>query len=144
MHFHNLINHLPLFFPLAGIIVLICGLYFKSELVKRIAYLLFIVAAIGAFMSMNSGEEAEEAIEGLYPKTAHHWAHEHEERAEVFSLVMYGLGLISLIGIWASWSKNKIQKYVVYALAVFLVSALYFGYQTGKSGGQVIHKEFRK
>jgi len=97
MHLHNLINHLPLLFPFAGIIVLLLGVYFKSELLKRVGYFLFVLAAIGAFLSMNTGEEAEEAIEGIYPKVTHHYAHEHEEKAELFALVMYGLGLLSLL-----------------------------------------------
>jgi uncharacterized membrane protein len=143
MHLHNLVNHLPILFPFAGLLVLLLGIYFKSELLKRTGYFLFIVAALGAFMSMNTGEEAEEAIEGLYPKSTHHWAHEHEEKAELFAMIMYGLGFLSLLGVWASWARNKLQKYILWAIAAFLVAALYLGYETGASGGQVIHKEFR-
>jgi len=73
----------------------------------------------------------------------HHWAHEHEEKAELFALVMYGLGLLSLLAMWASWAKNKFQQYILWAIGAFLVAVLYLGYETGKSGGQVIHKEFR-
>ena len=69
--------------------------------------------------------------------------HEHEEKAELFALVMYGLGLLSLLAMWASWVKNKLQKHLLWAIGAFLVAVLYLGYETGKSGGQVIHKEFR-
>lgn len=143
MHLHNLINHLPLLFPFAGILVVLLGVYFKSELLKRVGYFLFVLSALGAFLSMNTGESAEEAIEDLYPKTTHHWIHEHEEKAELFALLMYGLGLLSLLAMWASWAKNKFQKYLLWAIGAFLVAVLYLGYETGKSGGQVIHKEFR-
>ena len=130
-------------FPFAGILVVLLGVYFKSELLKRIGYFLFVLSALGAFLSMNTGESAEEAIEDLYPKTTHHWIHEHEEKAELFALLMYGLGLLSLLAMWASWVKNKFQKYLLWAIGAFLVAVLYLGYETGKSGGQVIHKEFR-
>ncbi len=130
-------------FPFAGILVVLLGVYFKSELLKRVGYFLFVLSALGAFLSMNTGESAEEAIEDLYPKTTHHWIHEHEEKAELFALLMYGLGLLSLLAMWASWSKNKFQKYLLWAIGAFLVAVLYLGYETGKSGGQVIHKEFR-
>ena len=130
-------------FPFAGILVVLLGVYFKSELLKRVGYFLFVLAALGAFLSMNTGERAEEAIEDLYPKTTHHWIHEHEEKAELFALLMYGLGLLSLLAMWASWAKNKFQKYPLWAIGAFLVAVLYLGYETGKSGGQVIHKEFR-
>ena len=130
-------------FPFAGILVVLLGVYFKSELLKRVGYFLFVLSALGAFLSMNTGESAEEAIEDLYPKTTHHWIHEHEEKAELFALLMYGLGLLSLLVMWASWAKNKFQKYLLWAIGAFLVAVLYLGYETGKSGGQVIHKEFR-
>ncbi len=130
-------------FPFAGILVVLLGVYFKSELLKRVGYFLFVLAALGAFLSMNTGEGAEEAIEDSYPKTTHHWIHEHEEKAELFALLMYGLGLLSLLAMWASWAKNKFQKYLLWAIGAFLVAVLYLGYETGKSGGQVIHKEFR-
>ena len=130
-------------FPFAGILVVLLGVYFKSELLKRVGYFLFVLSALGAFLSMNTGESAEEAIEDLYPKTTHHWIHEHEEKAELFALLMYGLGLLSLLAMWASWVKNKFQKYLLWAIGAFLVAVLYLGYETGKSGGQVIHKEFR-
>ncbi len=130
-------------FPFAGILVVLLGVYFKSELLKRVGYFLFVLAALGAFLSMNTGEGAEEAIEDLYPKNTHHWIHEHEEKAELFALLMYGLGLLSLLAMWASWAKNKFQKYLLWAIGAFLVAVLYLGYETGKSGGQVIHKEFR-
>jgi hypothetical protein len=48
-----------------------------------------------------------------------------------------------LLAMWASWVKNKLQKYLLWAIGAFLVAVLYLGYETGKSGGQVIHKEFR-
>jgi uncharacterized membrane protein len=130
-------------FPFAGILVVLLGVYFKSELLKRVGYFLFVLAALGAFLSMNTGERAEEAIEDLYPKTTHHWIHEHEEKAELFALLMYGMGLLSLLAMWTSWAKNKFQKYLLWAIGAFLVAVLYLGYETGKSGGQVIHKEFR-
>ncbi len=130
-------------FPFAGILVVLLGVYFKSELLKRVGYFLFVLAALGAFLSMNTGEGAEEAIEDLYPKNTHHWTHEHEEKAELFALLMYGLGLLSLLAMWASWAKNKFQKYLLWAIGAFLVAVLYLGYEPGKSGGQVIHKEFR-
>lgn len=130
-------------FPFAGILVVLLGVYFKSELLKRVGYFLFVLSALGAFLSMNTGESAEEAIEDLYPKNTHHWIHEHEEKAELFALLMYGLGLLSLLAMWASWAKNKFQKYLLWAIGAFLVAVLYLGYETGKSGGQVIHKEFR-
>jgi uncharacterized membrane protein YiaA len=123
-------------FPFAGILVVLLGVYFKSELLKRVGYFLFVLSALGAFLSMNTGESAEEAIEDLYPKTTHHWIHEHEEKAELFALLMYGLGLLSLLAMWASWAKNKFQKYLLWAIGAFLVAVYTLDMKPGKAGAK--------
>lgn len=61
MHLHNIVNHLPILFPFAGIIILLLGIYFKSELLKRVGYFFFVLSAVAAFISMNTGENAEES-----------------------------------------------------------------------------------
>lgn len=38
-HFHLLVNHLPIIFPVAGIIVMILGWIIKSEAVKGLLIL---------------------------------------------------------------------------------------------------------
>ena len=70
-HFHLVVNHLPIIFPIAGLIVLAIGIGFKTEMVKRTAYFLFTIGAVSAAMAMNSGEGAEEVVEEPKPaKTA--------------------------------------------------------------------------
>lgn len=47
-HWHLVVNHLPIIFPIVGVIVMIAGLISKSEAVKRTAHLIFIMGALTA------------------------------------------------------------------------------------------------
>ena len=142
-HYHLIINHFPIIFPLVGIIILITGLISKSDAVKRTAYLFFILAAITAFFAMNSGEEAEEIVEKINGVTRS-VIHNHEEAAETFALLLYVLGGISLVGLWASFKQKTFSNYLVIGSLVFAIAILYFAQQTGTTGGEIRHTEIRQ
>jgi uncharacterized membrane protein len=141
-HYHLILNHFPIIFPLVGIIILITGLISKSNAVKRTAYLFFILAAITAFFAMNSGEEAEEIVEKLNG-AMRSVIHNHEEAAETFALLLYVLGGISLVGLWASFKEKTFSKYLDTGSLVFAITTLYFAQQTGATGGEIRHTEIR-
>ena len=62
-HFHLMVNHLPIIFPIVGTIVLFGGFMLRSEIIKRVAYTIFIFGAIATFPAFLSGEGAEEVVE---------------------------------------------------------------------------------
>ncbi len=141
-HFHLVVNHLPIIFPLVGFIVLLTGLISKSEAVKRTAFLIFIIGAITSIFAMNSGEGAEEVIEKMNG-ISKDFIHTHEEAAETFALATYLLGAISLLGIWASFRQKKYANIVSIVILVFTLVTLFFGRQTGTTGGEIRHTEIR-
>lgn len=103
---HLVINHLPIFLLIMGCFLLLFGFLFKNGLVKRLALSLFVFTGIAAILSMNTGEGAEEIVEGL-EKASGTFIHQHEEHAETFSLVTYLLSAISILSIWLSWKKKQ-------------------------------------
>lgn len=141
-HTHLLVNHFPIILPFIGVFILILGLIFKSELVQRIGLLLFILTGIAAFVSMNTGENAEHFLERL-DESKEHIMHEHEEAAETFAVMAYILSIISLVAIYLSWTKKKLSKIMIgiAILAAFIL--LYFSKETGTSGGEITHLEIR-
>jgi hypothetical protein len=140
-HFHLLINHFPIILPFVGISILIIGFLLKAELVKRIAYGIFIVGAATTLMAMNSGEGAEEIVEEL--GRSHHAIHEHEEKAETFAILAYVLGLFSSIAFWLNWKKHPFKDLSMYLVALISVVTLSFAHGTGKSGGEISHEEIK-
>ncbi len=141
-HWHLAVNHLPIIIPISGLIVLICSLIFKSDAVKKTAYLLFIIAALSAAVSMATGEGAEEIVEHI-PGIEHSMIHEHEEAAERFTVLMYVLGVVSILGLWAESKKVAWSKWVTYLVFVLSVAGIYLARITGTSGGEIRHTEIR-
>lgn len=141
-HWHLVANHLPIIFPIVGVIVLITGLISKSEPVKRTAFLIFIMGAFASIAAMTTGEGAEEIVENISGITES-YIKTHEETAETFALLSYILGGISLIGLWASFKQKSISNTITIATLVFAFIILFFGKQTGTTGGEIRHTEIR-
>lgn len=142
-HLHLVVNHLPIIIPIAAVTVLVAGFILKSEVVKRVSYFLFVVAAICTMPAFATGEGAEEVAEGL-PGVTEHLIHEHEEKAEGFALLNYLLGLISLVGIWASWKQKQFAKWIAIVVLFLAIIVVIKGREVGTSGGEIRHTEIRK
>jgi len=57
-HWHLVVNHLPIIFPVVGVIVMITGHISKSEAIKRTAFMIYLfgpLATIGhaSFWNFN-------------------------------------------------------------------------------------------
>ena len=141
-HWHLVVNHLPIIFPLVGVIIMVTGIISKSEAVRRTAYLIFIIGALSSIAAMSTGEEAEEVVENISGITES-LIEPHEEAAEIFAVLTYILGGISLVGIWASFKQKAFAKAVSLAALVFAFIVLFYAKQTGTTGGEIRHTEIR-
>lgn len=61
-HFHLMVNHLPIILPIAGVVVLVGGMFVRSEIVKRMAYLLFTIGAVAAFLQCLQEKEQKKLL----------------------------------------------------------------------------------
>lgn len=141
-HFHLVVNHLPIIFPIVGVIVMIIGLISKSEAVKRTAYFIFSIGALAAIAAMATGEGAEEVVEKI-SGVSESYIKSHEEAAEIFAVLSYILGGISLFGLWASFKQKSFSTIVSIGTLIFAVIVLFFAQQTGTTGGEIRHTEIR-
>ena len=141
-HWHLVVNHLPIIFPIVGVIVMITGLISKSEAVKRTAFLIFILGALASIAAMTTGEGAEEIVEKINGVTEN-FLENHEETAETFALLTYILGGISLLGLWASFKQKTFSNIISITTLIFAFVILFFGKQTGTTGGEIRHTEIR-
>lgn len=142
-HLHLVLNHLPIIIPVIGLIIMIGGLIWKSEIVKRTAYLAFILGALATIPTFATGEGSEEIIENLaginekFIKT-------HEEIAETFAILCYVLGGISLLGLWANFYEKSFSGIITFITILICGVTLYFAKQIGATGGEIRHIEIRK
>ena len=141
-HWHLALSHLPIIIPLLGLLIMVGGLLVKSEILKRAAYSVFILGALTAIAAFSTGEGAEEVVEGIQG-IDEQFIEIHEETAEIFSTLLYILGGLSLIGLWANWKKKPFSKIISIVTISFAFIVLFYAKQTGTTGGEIRHTEIR-
>jgi uncharacterized membrane protein len=141
-HLHLIVNHLPIVFPIVGVIVLLTGLASKSEAIKRTAYMIFIMGAATAVAAMLTGEGAEEIVEKI-KGVSESYIETHEETSETFAIFSYVLGCIALLGLWASFKQKSFSFGISIATLLFSLVVLFFAQRAGTTGGEIRHSEIR-
>ena len=142
-HLHLVFNHFPIIIPIIGLLVMVTGFVFKSEVIKKTALGLFILGALFTLPAFGTGEDAEEVIEDL-PGIEGKYIEAHEEAAETFAFVSYGLGFLSLFGFWANWKGKSYSNLLSVIVVLFAVVVLFFARETGTTGGEIRHPEIRE
>jgi uncharacterized membrane protein len=140
VHIHLVVNHFQIITPILALLILIAGFIFKSQIVKRVAFALFIFGALFTFAAMATGEGAEDMAEEL-EIASHLTIHAHEEHAEIFAILTYVLGAFSLVSLWSNVKGKDFAKVLAYVTLAFSLIVIYFAQQTGSSGGEIRHTE---
>ncbi len=141
-HLHLVVNHFPIIGTILGLGILVSGIVIKNTAIKNTAYVVFIVVAIFAFLSMATGEGAEEIVEDM-PNIGKQIIHEHEEMAEKLAVVLYVLGIVSLIGLYSNLKNNSKATIISYIAVVIASLGALLAQQTGTTGGEIRHTEIR-
>jgi hypothetical protein len=104
--------------------------------------MIFILGALAAIAAMNTGEGAEEVVEKI-SGVSENFIENHEETAEIFAILSYILGGISLLGLWASFKQKTFSNLISMSTLIFTFVVLFFAKQTGTTGGEIRHSEIR-
>lgn len=142
-HLHLVVNHFPIIGTIFGFGILLAGIILRNNAVKNVSYVLFIIAAIFAAFSMKTGEGAEEMVED-FPNIGKQIIHEHEELAEKLALILYVLGVISVVGIYTNIKNHCKAKLVSFLTLIIAIIGVFLAQQVGFSGGEIRHTEIRK
>ncbi len=128
--------------PIALAVVLPVLIFLSIVLIRRgadvkvawlpVAVLSFILFS-GALLAQRTGESEEEAVEQIVPER---YIENHEENAEVFTIVAGVLFVLSLGGL----VLNKVGNSVRIATAVASLGLLALAFQTGHSGGELVYE----
>ena len=141
VHYHLLLNHIPILGTLFGIIVMVLGVIGGNIGFKRLALGTFVIAALFAIPVYLTGEPAEEAVEQLNIKESVIEA--HEEAAEIAFWGMMILGILALVTLIWEFLKGLHVKGMSYLVLVLgLLVGGYMGY-VGNLGGKIRHSEIR-
>ncbi len=141
-HWHLVVNHIPIVFPMVGILVMFTGLLVKSGPIKRTSYFIFTLGSVAAIVAMTTGEGAEDVVEKM-AGVSERSIETHEEAAELFSTMSYILGALSLVGLWASLKQKAAANTLNIVALMFAIVLVFFASRTGTTGGEIQHIEIR-
>ena len=139
-HLHLLVNHLPIVGSLLSVLLLSLALWRGERGALAAATLALAFTGLGAGAALWTGEPAEDFVEHRVAGADEGLMHEHEERAEV-ATVLAGLGAAAGIGLLALGSSApKIAGYGLLGLSIASAGAMAW---TGAAGGPIRHTEIR-
>ncbi len=132
---HPAYVHLPLgiafVLPLVTLVALFLSRRASAAAVWVLPVMLFFFLAVGAFLSVESGEREEDAVEPVVGEPA---LHEHEEAAEGFHLAAWVAVGLAAAG-FLPGGLGRALKVVSVAAAIALLG---LGLQVGKLGGALV------
>ena len=64
--------------------------------------------------------------------------------AEKLAIVLYALGLVSLIGLFLNFKNHAKANLISYLAVLIAVVGVFLGKQTGTTGGEIRHTEIRE
>lgn len=140
--FHLILNHVPIFACLGGTPLLIYGMVKNNDSFKKLGLGLFVLAALVVIPVFLTGEKAEELVEHL-PGVLENLIEAHEEWAEASLWAMIGLGVSSVVALWAEVKAQSWRRFLLPAVTVFSCLVAGMMLRTAHLGGQIRHSEIR-
>ena len=141
VHLHLLLNHVPVVGALVALILFAAALWLRDVVSTKFALAFTAGLAVVAIAVYFTGEPAEEAVEHLAGVTKSA-IHEHEEAAELTTIVIGVLGGLSLLALlWLRSRRAPRWMAAAGVVGTLAVSAL-MGW-TANLGGQIRHTEIQ-
>ena len=138
---HLVINHAPALFTIAALLLAVWGLATRDRGIQSAGMFFLILAGVVSWMSLATGEGAEEVVERF--GVDHHLIHEHEEMAEKSFYLAVAAALLAAFSWWRLRVDVQRARMLVMLSAVgALVSVGLTGYAAAL-GGLITHKEIR-
>lgn len=107
---------------------------------KDISLAIIIVAIAGGLIAFQTGEPAEETVENISGVTED--AIEiHEESAELTNVFFIGLGILSIVSLYAEVKGKRFAKDILLVVLAFSALTFYFVVRTASLGGKIRHTE---
>jgi hypothetical protein len=142
-YIHVLLNPLPVYGLLIGLIGLVIALILKSRRAQIATLTLVLISSASAWPVYEFGQQGYDRVLSMADADGRAWLDEHKERGEDLIWIFYVLVALSAIAIAApiKWPKSSMPL----AAAVILLGAVTVG--TGAyiayAGGRIRHREFR-
>ena len=137
---HLFLNYIPVTGTLLGIVLLLLGLWKRSDRVKRISLWIFVVTALLAFAVYATGEIAGKGAELLVGPVWTNIEHHKASALPAFATIEVS-GILALIGLIKSFRKSELSLWAVLALLFLSVAAFGFSARTTYLGRNIYSVE---
>jgi glucan phosphoethanolaminetransferase (alkaline phosphatase superfamily) len=142
-YIHVLLNPLPVYGLLIGLIGLVFAVVLKSRRAQIATLTLVLIGSASAWPAYEFGQQGYDRVLTMTDEDGGAWLDEHMHRAEELIWFFYVLAALSAIAIAApiKWPRSSLPLALAVVLlgAVTLGSGAYIAY----AGGRVRHREFR-
>lgn len=139
-HWHLLVNHLPITGSLIAVLVLLYGIFRKSEAVIKATYWLFVLLAVFAVIATQTGEGAEHFV--LDAKLAGEVI--IERHVQVSNIAQWAMIVVGITALAALFIKRlKTMRIMPILILIFSLIAAGLMAWAGLLGGEIMHKEIR-
>ncbi|MCB9760982.1 MAG: DUF2029 domain-containing protein [Alphaproteobacteria bacterium] len=142
---HLVVNHVPVIGALLSVPLLLLTLLSRRQGrgVLRASVLVMVLTGVGAVAAQLTGEPAEEYVEDL-PGTYEHAIHEHEENAELATILAVLTALLGLGAVVVAERRELVPPILVGAMLAGSTVTAGAMALTGSVGGEIRHPEARE
>ncbi len=140
---HVLLNPLPVYGMVCGILGLVAALFLKSRPAQIVGLLLVVFACASVWPVISFGHQGYDRVYSMSNTEGQQWLDVHEHRAEQGQWVFYITGLLALTALVAPWKFPRSATPLAVAVLIASLAALKTGAWISKAGGRIRHPEFR-
>jgi hypothetical protein len=140
---HVLLNPIPVYGMVSGILALIVALILRSRPAQITAFVVIIFAALSAWPVGEYGERASDRVYAMSDKDGQQWLDVHRHRADLGMWVFYVTAAVAVAALILPKFKPRTQLPLALATLVFALTSLRVGAWISHAGGKIRHAEFR-
>jgi hypothetical protein len=140
---HVLLNPIPVYGTLCGIVALIVALVLRSRPAQIVAYVIVILSTLSAWPVSEYGEAAYDRVYSMSNADGQAWLKVHANRANRGVYAFYATAAVAAAALVLPWKLPRMQTRLAVATLVFALVALAVGGWIAHAGGQIRHSEFR-
>src|SRR5213082_246836 len=142
-YIHVLLNPLPVYGLLVGLIGLVLALILKSRHAQIATLVLVLISSASAWPVYEFGQQGYDRVLSMTDEDGERWLDEHRDRAEDLIWIFYALAVLSAIAIAAPIKWPKSSAPLVIAVIFLGLGTLGTGGYIAYAGGKIRHREFR-
>ena len=139
-YIHLMLNHFPPILEIAALIVLFCGTMWRSDVVRRAAFVILIFAGLTGVATYATGDKAADIVKGM--EGVNKAAIEPHDEAAGATLVTVGLSFVfALFALIRYRDPRPIPRWVTTVAFLLVILATLSATYTALLGGRIHHPE---